>query len=116
MLGEIRITKRSGLYGGLTAAAGCLVAWIIFGREDMTFSVGMVFFLMYGFVTDRNDRMAYDDQGIILYTVWGKAMPYDWSRIIKVDTVVEQLRERRFIVGLDDPGPVIRHRFAPNCI
>ena len=100
MLGEIRRTKRSGLDGGLAAAAGCLIAWIIFGREGMTFAVGTVFFLMYGFLTDRNDRMVYDDQGIILYTVWGKAMPYDWSRIIKVDTAVEQLRERRFIVGL----------------
>lgn len=100
MFGEIRRTKRSGLYGGLAAAAGCLVAWIIFGREGMTFAVGMVFFVMYGFVTDRNDRMAYDDQGIILYTVWGKAMPYDWSRIVKVDTAVEQLPERRYNVGL----------------
>ena len=59
MLGEIRRTKRSGLYGGLAAAAGCLVAWIIFGREGMTFAVGAVFFAMYGVLTDRNDRMAY---------------------------------------------------------
>ena len=66
----------------------------------MTFAVGMVFFVMYGVLTDRNDRMAYGDQGIILYTVWGKAIAYDWSRIIKVDTAVEQLRERRFVVGL----------------
>ena len=100
MLGEIRRTKRSGLYGGLAAAAGCFVAWIIFGREDMTFAVGAVFFVMYGVLTDRNDRMVYDDQGIILYTVWGKAIGYDWSRIVKVDTAVEQLPERRFIVGL----------------
>lgn len=100
MLGEIRITKRSGLYGGLTAAAGYLVAWIIFGREGMTFAVGAVFFGIYGFLTDRNDRMAYDDQGVILYTIWGNAMPYDWSRIIKVDTAVEQLPERRYTVGL----------------
>ena len=100
MLGDIRRTKRSGLYGGLAAAAGCLVAWIMFGREGMTFAVGAVFFVMYGFVIDRNDRMAYDDQGIILYTVWGKAIAYDWSRIVKVDTAVEQLPERRYNVGL----------------
>ena len=118
MLGEIRITKRSGLYGGLTAAAGCLVAWIIFGREGMTFAVGAVFFAMYGVLTDRNDRMAYDDQGIILYTAWGKAMPYDWSRIVKVDTAVEQLPERRYNVGLvlricvkERNGEMTTHRY-----
>ena len=37
----------------------------------MTFAVGAVFFVMYGFLTDRNDRMVYDDQGVILYTIWG---------------------------------------------
>ena len=84
----------------------------------MTFAVGAVFFAMYGFLTDRNDRMAYDDQGVILYTIWGKAMPYDWSRIIKVDTAVEQLPERRYTVGLvlriyvkEHNGEMMTYRF-----
>ena len=119
MIGEIRITKTSGLYGGFAAAMCCVIAQLILGREGMMFSVGAVFFVMYGVLTDRNDRVTYDDHGIILYSVWGKAMAYDWSRIVKVDTAVEKLRERRFIVGLvlricvmERSGEMTIHRYS----
>lgn len=100
MNGEIRRTKSSGLYGGFAAAFCCLAAWLILGREGGPFLVGVVFMVLYGIVTDRNDRMAYDEYGIVLHTIWGKAMPYDWSRVTRVDTAVEQLKDRRFIIGL----------------
>ena len=66
----------------------------------MLFLVGAVYMVFYGIITDRNDRVAYDEQGVILYSIWGKPMPYHWSRVTKVDTAVEQLKDRRFIIGL----------------
>ena len=56
--------------------------------------------VQYGIITDRNDRMAYDEYGIVLFTLWGKPILYGWSRVVKVDTAVEQLTDRRFIIGL----------------
>lgn len=100
MTGEVRRTKSSGLYGGFAAAFCCLAAWLILGCEGAPLLVGVVFMVLYGIITDRNDRVAYDEYGIVLFTPWGKAMPYDWSRVTRVDTAVEQLTDRRFIIGL----------------
>lgn len=100
---EIRRTKTSGLYAAFAAAGCCLAAMVVFGSEGIHFFVGAVFMVIYGLTVDRNDRAAYDEQGMILYTIWGKPMPYHWSRITKVDTAVEQFRDRRFIIG-----PVLR--------
>ena len=88
MTGEIRRTKSSGLYGGFAAALCCLAAWLILGREGGPLLVGVVFMVLYGIITDRNDRVLYDEYGIVLFTFWGKAVPYDWSRVEKVDTAV----------------------------
>lgn len=118
MTGEIRRTKSSGLYGGFAAAFCCLAARLILGREGGPFLVGVVFMALYGIITDRNDRVAYDEYGIVLFTLWGKAMPYDWSRVTRVDTAVEQLKDRRFIIGLvlrihvkETNGNITVHRF-----
>ena len=118
MTGEIRRTKSSGLYGGFAAALCCLAAWQILGREGGPLLVGVVFMVLYGIVTDRNDRVAYDEYGIVLHTIWGKPILYDWSRVEKVDTAVEQLKDRRFIIGLvlriyvkETNGNITVHRF-----
>ena len=118
MTGEIRRTKSSGLYGGFAAAFCCLAAWLILGREGAPLLVGVVFMVLYGIVTDRNDRVAYDEYGIVLHTIWGKPILYDWSRVVKVDTAVEQLTDRRFIIGLvlrifvkETNGKITVHRF-----
>ena len=118
MNGEIRRTKSSGLYGGFAAAFCSLAAWLILGCEGAPLLVGVVFMVLYGIITDRNDRVAYDDYGIVLFTLWGKAVLYDWSRVERVDTAVEQLTDRRFIVGLvlriyvkETNGKITVHRF-----
>lgn len=49
---------------------------------------------VYSIAIDRNARLENDDDGITMYTVWGKPILYRWSQIAKVDTA------RRFIVGL----------------
>ena len=54
----------------------------------------------------------------MLFTLWGKPILYDWSRVVKVDTAVEQLTDRRFIIGLvlricvkETNGKITVHRF-----
>ena len=100
MEAEIRRTKASGLYGAYASAACFLAALLIFGSEGVILLLGAASMFVYSIAIDRNARLEYDDDGITMYTVWGKPIPYRWSQIAKVDTAVEQLTDRRFIVGL----------------
>lgn len=100
MKAEIRRTKASGLYGAYASAACFLAALLIFGSEGVILLLGAASMFVYSIAIDRNARLEYDDDGITMYTVWGKPIPYRWSQIAKVDTAVEQLTDRRFIIGL----------------
>lgn len=102
MTGKVRRTKAGGLYGGFAAAAVCLGMLLIGGHDGGSigfFLLAAAFFAGYGVIMDRHDRADYDEDGITLYTVWGRPIPYRWNQIL-VDTAVEQLTDKRFIVGL----------------
>ena len=94
MKAEIRRTKASSLYGAYASAACFLAALLIFGSEGATLLLGAASMFVYSIAIDRNARLENDDDGITMYTVWGKPILYRWSQISKVDTA------RRFIVGL----------------
>ena len=105
MTGEIRRTRGSGLYRCVAASVLCL-GMLLIGENDwgstVFFLLAAAFFAGYGAVTDRHDRVDYNEDGVTLYTVWGRPILYRWNRLL-VDTAVERLPEKRL-----DVGPVLR--------
>lgn len=100
---EIRRTKTSGLYGAFAVAACFLAVFLLSvcsSASAWLFLGGAALMVCCGLFIDRNDRVTYDENGITLYSIWGKPVLYRWTQIRNVDTAVEQLLSKQFLVGL----------------
>ena len=86
---------------GAILLGGVFLLFAALSQADRWLFGGLgLFVLIYGFLTGRNDRVTYNESGITMYSILGKPFEKDWSTILDVDVVAEQLVSKRFFVGL----------------
>lgn len=86
-------------YGAVLFGAGWLLAALLSPDSKVVFITAGSVTLLYGLLSFRNDRITYDEQGITLYSLWGKSFSIGWDKIVCIDVADEPLISKRFVTG-----------------
>ena len=83
----------------LLFCSGCFFVAVLSREDKMLFVAIACLALGYSLLAARNDRLAYDNTGITLYTLLGKCFHKPWSDILRVEICEEPLISKQLFIG-----------------